>query len=149
MSDWLYRTPVAFGGKRLFRLGLAANFGIDESGVRAAMDRGVNLFLWTMRANGLKNPLKEALRHRREEVAVVAYVTIGWFGWGVRRAAESLLSELGTDYLDVMLLGWLGVTSSYSRATEGELLHLRESGKVRGIAVERVDSQPSRPWTCS
>ena len=135
MSDWLYRTPAAFGGKRLFRLGLAANFGIDESGVRAAMDRGVNLFLWTMRANGLKNPLKEALRHRREEVAVIAYVTIGWFGWGVRRAAESLLSELGTDYLDVMLLGWLGVTSSYSRTTEGELLHLRESGKVRGIGV--------------
>lgn len=135
MNDWLYRTPTAFGGKQLFRLGLAANFGIDESGVRAAMDRGVNLFLWTMRASGLKNPLKEAIRTRREEVAVVAYVTIGWFGWGVRRAAESLLTELGTDYLDVMLLGWLGVTSAWTRATQRELEHLRESGKVLAIGA--------------
>src|SRR5262249_17823826 len=47
MSSFLHRAPTAFPGKNLFRLGLAANYGINEDGVRAAMDRGVNLFLVT------------------------------------------------------------------------------------------------------
>lgn len=139
MTDWLHATPAAFHGKKLFRLGLAANYGIDEAGVRVAMDRGVNLFLWTMRAGGLRNPLKEALRGRRDEVAVVGYATFGWFGWGVRRSAEGLLKELGIEQLDVLLLGWVGVGASYDAATERELVQLRESGKVRAIGVSIHD----------
>lgn len=135
MNDWLQSTPTAFKGKKIFRLGLAANYGIDEPGVREAMDRGVNLFLWTMRAKGLGNPLREALRTRRDEVAVVGYAKIGWFGWGVRSGAEALLKELGTDHLDVYLLGWLGLGAALTSAVERELVHLRESGKVRAIGV--------------
>lgn len=139
MDDWLHRAPTAFRGKRIFRLGLAANYGIDEGGVRAAMDRGVNLFLWTMRAGGLGNPLREALKGRRDSVAVVGFAQAGWFGWGVRRGAEKLLRELGTDHLDVYLLGWLGVGSAWTSATERELVHLRESGKVRALGVSIHD----------
>jgi predicted aldo/keto reductase-like oxidoreductase len=139
MNDWLYRKPAAFRGKRIFGLGLAANFGIDEDGVRAAMDRGVNLFLWTLRGRGLANPLRGAIKERRETVAVVGYAALGWFGWGVRSGAEKLLRKLGTDYLDVYQLGWLGVTSAWTAATESELVHLRESGKVRAIGVSIHD----------
>jgi aryl-alcohol dehydrogenase-like predicted oxidoreductase len=140
MDDtWLYRTPTALGGKRVFRLGLAANYGIDEDGVRAAMDRGVNLFLWTARGKGLRSPLRAAFTQRREEVAVVGFAQIGWFGWGVRRGAEKLLRELGTDYLDVYQLGWLGIGSAWSSTIERELVHLRESGKVRAIGVSIHD----------
>jgi aryl-alcohol dehydrogenase-like predicted oxidoreductase len=139
MSDWLHATPRAFGAKRIHRLGLAANFGIDEAGVRLAMDRGLNVFFWTMRAGGLKNPLREALKSRRDEVSVIGVASIGWFGWGVRRGAESLLKSLGTDHLDVLLLGWLGVGSAWTGATERELVALRESGKVRAIGVSIHD----------
>lgn len=139
MNDWLYREPSAFHGKRLMRLGLAANFGIDENGVQVAMDRGINLFLWTMRGKGLSAPLRRALQQRRDTVAVVGYAAIGWFGWGVRRGAESLLRKLGTDYLDVYQLGWLGVSSTLNRTTERELVHLRESGKVRALSVSIHD----------
>ena len=135
MNDWLYRTPPALGGKRVFRLGLAANFGIDEDSVRVAMDRGVNLFLWTRRAKGLASPLKQALKQRRDSVAIVGYAAIGWFGWGVRRGAEKLLRQLGTDYLDVYQLGWLGVGSAWTSTIERELVQLRESGKVRALSV--------------
>lgn len=139
MNEWLFRTPSAFPGKQLFRLGLAANFGIDESGIEAAMDRGVNLFLWTRRAKDLARPLRKALAARRESVAVVGYATIGWFGWGVRQGAESLLRKLGTDYLDVYQLGWVGVGAALNSSTERELIHLRESGKVRAISVSIHD----------
>ncbi len=139
MNDWLHRTPAALPNKRLFRLGLAANYGLDEAGVRTAMDRGVNVFLWTMRAKGLKNPLREALKTRRDEVAVIGYAKLGWFGWGVRRGAEALLKELGVDHLDTYLLGWVGVGAAYTSATERELQHLRESGKVRSIGASIHD----------
>lgn len=138
-ADWLHRSPAALRGKSLFRLGLAANYGIDEDGIRAGMDRGVNLFLWTARSGKLRSPLREALRGRRESVAVAGFAQLGWFGWGVRRGAEMLLKELGTDYLDVYLLGWLGVGSRWSDAIEKDLVHLRESGKVRAIGVSIHD----------
>src|SRR3954464_10663719 len=99
--DWLPRTASASPDENLFRLGLAANYGIDEDGVRAAMDRGVNVFLWTRRGGALKSPLRDALAKRRDDVAVIGFATVGWFGWGVRRGAESLLRELGVDRLDV------------------------------------------------
>lgn len=140
-DSWLYATPAAFPNKRIHRLGLAANYGIDEAGVRAAMDRGVNLFLWTTRGKSMKNPLRDAVKQRREDVAVVGFATIGWFGWGVRRGAEGLLKELGTDYLDVLQLGWLGVGSAWTSATERELVHLRESGKVRAVGVSIHDRE--------
>ena len=135
MTDWLYRTPTALHGKRVHRLGLAANYGIDEDGVRAAMDRGVNLFLWTRRNPGMRAPVCQALAERREQVVVIGYVTVGWFGWGVRRDAESLLRELSTDYLDVLLLGWLGAGSAWTAGTERALVGLRESGKVRAFGA--------------
>jgi predicted aldo/keto reductase-like oxidoreductase len=139
MDEWLYRTPTAFQGKRIHRVGLAANYGIDEDGVRRAMDRGVNFFLHTSRGKGLKNPLRAAIGERREQIAVAGFATIGWFGWGVRRGAESLLKSLGTDYLDLFLLGWVGVGAAWTSTTERELVHLRESGKVKAIGVSIHD----------
>lgn len=139
MDDWLHRTPSALRGKRIMRLGLAANYGIDEPGVRYAMDEGVNFFLWTMGSKSLRNPLREALGSRREDVAVAGYARPGWFGWSVRSGAESLLRNLGTDYLDVYLLPWLGVMAAWNTATERELVHLRETGKVRAIGVSIHD----------
>ncbi len=135
MNDWLYRTPSALHGKQVFRLGLAANYGIDEDGVSAAIDRGVNLFLWTARGSSMGNPLRAALKSKRDSVAVVGYAALGWFGWGVRSGAEKLLRKLGTDYLDVYQLGWLGVGSAWTPTIERELVHLRESGKVRALGV--------------
>lgn len=139
MTDWLHSSPKALRGKTVHRLGLAANYGIDEDGVRAAMDRGVNLFLWTRRAGGMRSPLCNALKNKRDSVAVIGYATVGYFGWGVRSGAEKLLKELGTDHLDVYLLGWLGVGAAWTNSTEKELVQLRESGKVKAIGVSIHD----------
>lgn len=140
MDTWRYRTTSALPDKKLFRLGLAANFGIDEGGVRYAMDRGVNLFFVTMLRDGnLRTPLREVLRQRRDEVAVAGIASLGWFGWSVRRSAEKILKDLKIDTLDLFLLGWLGVTSSWTSATERELVHLKESGKVRAIGTSIHD----------
>ena len=138
--DWLTSTPSAFGGKRVHRLGLATNYGIDADGVRHAMERGVNVFLWTSRGKkSLAPPLREAIAGRRDDVIVIGFAAVGLFGWSVRRAAESLLKELGTDHLDVLLLGWLGVGSAWTTATETALRTLRESGKIRAFGASIHD----------
>jgi aryl-alcohol dehydrogenase-like predicted oxidoreductase len=139
VSEWLYSKVRALGEKRAFRLGLAANYGIDEAGVAAAMDRGVNVFLSTWRGKGLKNPLREAVQSRRDDVIVIGITTVAWTAGNVRRGAERLLRDLKTDYLDVFLMGWVGVAAAWTESTERELVALRESGKVRSIGISIHD----------
>jgi aryl-alcohol dehydrogenase-like predicted oxidoreductase len=141
MSDlepFLYR-ELAPIGKRVHRLGLAANYGIDEAGIRAALDRGVNYLYYTFRAKRLRSSLREVFREQRDRYVVAATTTLGWFGGSVRRAAERALAHLGTDYLDVFQLGWLGVTAAWTDSTLSELRHLKESGKVRALGVSIHD----------
>jgi aryl-alcohol dehydrogenase-like predicted oxidoreductase len=139
--DFLHRKVAALGGKPVFRLGLAANYGIPESGIRAAIDRGVNYFFYTFRSGELGNPLRDAIKANREGVFIASLPTLGLFGGSVRRGAERILKRLGTDYLDIFQLGWLGVTSAWTESTIRELEHLKESGKVRAIGVSIHDRE--------
>lgn len=125
-------------GKRVYRLGLAANYGIDEAGVRTAIDRGINYLYLTPRGS-MAAPLREALARDREKIVVATGPLVGWFGGSVRRSAERNLKKLGTDYLDIFQLAWLGVGSRWSDSTLRELEHLKSSGKVRALGVSIHD----------
>jgi aryl-alcohol dehydrogenase-like predicted oxidoreductase len=124
--------------KQVFRLGLAANYGIDEAGVRSAFERGVNYVFFTTRGK-LAKPLREALARDRDKIIVASGPTMGFFGGSVRRSAERTLKKLGVDYLDVFQLMWLGVGAAWTDATVRELVHLKESGKVRALGVSIHD----------
>jgi len=126
--------------KQVFRLGLAANYGIEEAGVRSAFDRGMNYVFFTTRGK-LAKPLREALARDRDKIVVAAGPTVGFFGGSVRRSAERNLKKLGVDYLDVFQLMWLGVGSAWTDATLKELRHLKESGKVRALGVSIHDRE--------
>jgi aryl-alcohol dehydrogenase-like predicted oxidoreductase len=141
VMDFLHREVAALGGRRIFRLGLAASYGIDEAGVRAAIDRGVNYFFYTFRSATMKTPLREAIKRDRQGIVIATLPALGWFAGSIRRGAERALKILGTDYIDVYQLGWLGVTSSWTDATMRELEHLKESGKVRAIGVSIHDRE--------
>ena len=45
-DDFLYKEVPALG-QRVFRLGLATNYGVDSRDVEWALDQGVNYFFWT------------------------------------------------------------------------------------------------------
>jgi aryl-alcohol dehydrogenase-like predicted oxidoreductase len=126
--------------KQVFRLGLAANYGIDEAGVRSAFERGMNYVFFTTRGK-LAKPLREALARDRDKIVVAAGPTLGFFGGSVRRSAERTMKKLGVDYLDVFQLMWLGVGSAWTDATLKELRHLKESGKVRALGVSIHDRE--------
>jgi aryl-alcohol dehydrogenase-like predicted oxidoreductase len=126
--------------KKVFRLGLAANYGIDERGVKTAFDRGINYVYFTTRG-AMAGPLRDALSKDRDRLVVAAGPLLGWFGGSVRRSCERTLKKLGTEYLDVFQLNWLGVTSAWSDSTLAELRHLKESGKVRALGISIHDRE--------
>jgi aryl-alcohol dehydrogenase-like predicted oxidoreductase len=138
-DDFKYR-ELRGVNKKVFRLGLAANYGIEEAGIRSAFDRGINYVYLTPRGNMAK-PLREAIARDRDKLVIAAGPTVGYFGGSVRRTAERLLKKLGVDYIDVFQLMWLGVGSALTAATERELVHLKESGKARVLAVSIHDRE--------
>lgn len=141
MSDqsFLYRDVPSFK-KRVHRVGLSVTYGIEEAGVRRAFERGVNYVMWTALKNGaLVAPLKEQVRRDRDRLVIATGPTVAMFGWQVRRDVEGKLRELGTDYLDIYQLFWLGVTSGMTDGIIQELIKLREEGKVRALGCSIHD----------
>ncbi len=137
--DFLHREVKALG-RKVFRLGLAANYGIREEDIRKALDGGVDYVFYTAYRTGeLRPALRDVLAKDRGRYVVATLPTLGYFGGSVRRGAEAALKNLGTDYLDVYQLGWLGVTSALTDGTLRELRHLKESGKVRALGVSIHD----------
>jgi len=138
VSEFLQRELRAVG-KPVHRLGLAMSFGIDAGGVRAAVDRGLNYFFWPEAKSGTGRILKDVMGKERDRFVIATGPTIGYFAGNVRRSAERALRKLGTDYLDVFHLFWVGRTSALTESTLRELVALKESGKARAIGVSIHD----------
>ncbi len=137
--DFLVR-PVAQFQKPVHRLGLAVSFGIDEPGIRWAFDQGLNYVFWTPTARKLTAPLRDAIRGgNRERFVIATGPMLGFFRGSIRRRAERVLKVLGTDYIDIFQLFWLGKTSAWTEGTMEELVKLREEGKVRALGVSIHD----------
>jgi len=124
--------------KPVFRMGIAGNYGINSSDVRWASEQGANYWVWGVSFKKVTEGIKEVLRKDREK-NIVAVLGWGYFGWQVRRSVEKALRTLGTDYLDVFKLGWLGRTSAYSRGVVDSLLKLKEEGKIKAIGASIHD----------
>ena len=137
-DDFLYRDVPALG-RRVFRLGLAGNYGVEGADLEWALEQGVNYVFWTPNARGVTKSLKAAIKRDRESFILASGPTFGYFEGGIRRACDRLLKNLGTEYLDVFQLFWLGRTSAWTHSTIDALVSLRESGKVRAIGVSIHD----------
>ncbi|MDH3383193.1 MAG: aldo/keto reductase, partial [Deltaproteobacteria bacterium] len=137
MSDFTHREVERFG-KRIFRLGLAGSFGLDEAGCREALEH-VQYVFWSPRMKALTPALRDALAVDRDRYIVSAGPLLGYFPGSVRRAAEGALRTLGIDQLDVFQLYWLGKMSAFTNAVQEEMVKLREEGKVHTLGVSIHD----------
>lgn len=134
------RKHVPAFGKTVHRLGLCANMGIDAAGFEHALDRGLDYVFWThMRTSHIKPVLKKALAKDRERFVIATGPTIGYFGGSVRSAAESVMRDLGTDYIDVMQLFWVGRGSFWTSGTIDALVKLKEEKKIKTIGISIHD----------
>jgi aryl-alcohol dehydrogenase-like predicted oxidoreductase len=135
-DDFRFRTPPALG-KRVHRLGLAASKGIDEATIREALDAGVNYLFFTRKS--MVRPVREAVRRDRDRLVIASGPVLGYLAGSIRRATEKVLRTLGTDYLDVLQIFWLGRMSALTEGNVEEMVRLREEGKVRALGVSIHD----------
>ena len=139
MTDqFTHRAVRALGGKRLHRLGLSPSFGLDETGCAEALEQLQYVF-WNPRASKFTRPLREACRRDRERYVIAGGPTLAYLPGQLRKYVDRARKLLGTDYLDVLQLYWLGKMSRYSQGMIDELVRIRESGAVRALAVSIHD----------
>ncbi len=126
-------------GKDVFRLGLSCGYGLDEAGVEEALDGPTSYLFWTPRMKVATQPLRRALARNRDGFVVATGPTTAYWGGNLRRFTESALRTLNTDYLDILQMHWLGVTSAWRPGTVETMVKLREEGKVRALGVSIHD----------
>ncbi len=137
-ADFLTRDVPALK-RSVFRLGLTGSFGLDEAGSREALERIQYVFWFPGRMQGLTAALKDAVRRDRARYVVASGPIFGYFPGAVRKAVESRLRELRTDYLDVLQLSWLSKLSALTASVQDEMVRLKQEGKVRAIGVTSHD----------
>jgi aryl-alcohol dehydrogenase-like predicted oxidoreductase len=145
MTEQILTYPAAFShtvlpvvGKTVFRMGVAGSYGIDSADVRWAAEHGVNYWVWGRGFGKVTDGIRKIIKDDRKN-HVVAMLGWGFFGCQVRRSVEDALRTLGTDYLDVFKLGWLGKTSIYSKGIIDSLLKLKQEGKILAIGASIHD----------
>jgi aryl-alcohol dehydrogenase-like predicted oxidoreductase len=124
--------------KRVLRLGVAGNYGLNTADVQHAVERGVGLWVWSPRFKSVTPVLREVLPRHREQ-HVIAVFGMGYTARMVRKGVENALRTLGVDQIDIFLLGWLGRGSRYSPKIRDMLVHLRDEGKIRAAGTSIHD----------
>jgi aryl-alcohol dehydrogenase-like predicted oxidoreductase len=135
MVNEFTHTDLPVVDKRVHRLGLACNFGIDDAGIRAAVDRGVNYLFWTPRKKYTIPAVRAVLKANRDQIVLATGPTTAWWSGNIRGYAEKTLKLLGIDYIDVLQIFWVGVTSALSDSNLEQLVRLREEGKCRAVGI--------------
>lgn len=145
MSENMTTSPKNFSHSKLpvvkktvFRMGVASSYGIDSSDIRWAAEYGANYWVWGRGFGKVTDGIRDVIKHERDN-HVVSLLAWGYFGWQVRRSVENALRKLGTDYLDVFKLGWLGRTSIYSNGIIDTLLKLKQEQKILSIGTSIHD----------
>jgi len=127
------RVMLGRTGLSVTRLGVAASYGTDEAMVEEAVERGVNYLWWgALRTKKMAQGIRAVARKKREDLVVVMH-SIARKPAAISKGVEDALSQLGLDYLDVLLLG------NHTRAPAPELMEqimgLKEQGKLRFLAL--------------
>ncbi len=118
-------------------IGISSSFGANTDVFRAALDRGCNYFTWGTFIKGRSSAFKDFVRQlcrqgRRQEVVIglLSYSHSALLG---DRFLKSALTQLGTDYVDGLILGY------YPKRPPQRVLDwavkVKQSGLVRAIGL--------------
>jgi len=89
--------------KRVQRLGLACNFGIDATGVEWALgEGGMQYVFWTPRQKVATEVLRRALKRDRDRYAVATGPTTALWSGNLRRYVDKVRTTLDIDQIDVL-----------------------------------------------
>ena len=138
MTDFLYReVPVL--GRRIHRIGIVGNYGIDPETFEAALDAGVNYVFWTPKMRKITPVLKAALKRDRSSVVLATGPTFAFTGASLQKSADAIRRQLDIDQIDILQQFWLGKTSAETASTQDALHGLKDAGVVKHIGTSIHD----------
>jgi len=134
-----FESPTTLGttGIPVGRLGVASSYRAPTAAYEEAFERGCNYFTWGSFIRGRSKEFEGAARslfangHRsRMVLGVLSYAHSAFL---TERFMRQGLKKLGTDYADVLLLGYFSKRPP-QRVLDGAL-RLKETGVVRAIGI--------------
>lgn len=131
------RAVLGRTGLRVGRLGISSSYGAPAAAFEAALDEGQNYWTWGTfikgRSSAMRDAVQSIVRMGRRDDLVLGVITYAHWpsltAWRLRRG----LKALGTDYADVLLLGYYSQVPS--RRTLDAARKLRDEGLIRHIGV--------------
>lgn len=130
-----YADKVALGrtGLLVSRMGIGCSYGIETSSLLEAFDRGLNYFYFgTLRRAAMAKAIHQLLPAHRDEL-VVAIQSYSRWPRILRKSVGIALKKLHLDYADILILGKMDQLPTNELVDE--VTHLRDSGKVRFLAI--------------
>jgi aryl-alcohol dehydrogenase-like predicted oxidoreductase len=134
MSIFEARVTLGRTGLSVGPIGVSGGYGIDESSLLSAFDRGVNYFYHgSFRRSGMTSAVRTLTKNGKRDDLVLVLQSYSRWGWLLERTFKAGLRKLGTDYADILLLGLFNQPPS-SRVLESAH-RLKTAGLVRHIAI--------------
>ena len=131
-SIFLGKTKLKVG-----RLGIASSYGAPATAFEEAFEQGCNYFVWNSFLKGRSKKMLEALsniiREGKRDRLVIAMHSYGHNALINKHYFQKSLRLLGTDYIDVMLLGYYSWQPS--QRVIDSALSLKEKGLARYIGL--------------
>lgn len=119
------------------KLGISSSYGAPASAFEEAFERGCNYFTWGSfirgRSTEMSVAIKNIIRQGKRNRLILAVFTYWHNAWLTEKTLIRGLKSLGTDYADVLLLGW-HPRKPAKRVMEGAI-RLRNKGWVRFLGL--------------
>jgi aryl-alcohol dehydrogenase-like predicted oxidoreductase len=127
------RVTLGRTGLSVGRLGIADGYKVPAAAVEKAFhEHGLNYFYWGSRKKPMGEALANLVKTSRDDM-VIATQSYDHLGWFIPGTVERGLKELGTDHVDVLILGWYN--SMPANRIMDAAMKLKHEGKVRFLAV--------------
>lgn len=122
-------TTLGSTGLTVGRLGLAASYGAPARAFEEAFDQGCNYFYLGggRRKARMKQAVKNLVEQGHRDKMVIAVQTYARFGMLTPMLFKRALAGMGTDYADVLILGW------HNRQPSARLIDVARKMKEKGI----------------
>ncbi|MEW6363080.1 MAG: aldo/keto reductase [Acidobacteriota bacterium] len=121
-------------GLKVSRLGIASGYGVPAAAVEKAYHvGGINYFYWgSRRTDAMRDVLRRLAKSDRDRI-VIALQSYDHHGAFLAHFFEKGLRELGTEYADVLILGYHNRLPR--RRVIDRAMRLKSEGKLRFLAL--------------
>ncbi|MFC2125256.1 aldo/keto reductase, partial [Bacteroidota bacterium] len=134
--DFKDKIQLGNTGLKVGRLGISSNYGAPADAYEEAYERGCNYFTWGSFMKGRSREMRKAMRNMiargERDKLVISFLNYSHSQFLTERSVRRGLRHLGTDYGDVLLLGWY--RKGFKQWIDGAL-KLKERGIIRAIGI--------------